>query len=116
MEFGEIRDVPLREVWGHEAQQFTPWLAANMERLSEAIGVPMEPEGTEVAVEQFSADIVARNSANGSRVLIENQLESSDHRHLGQDPHLSRGSGGADRNLDRAGLRRVAPVGRPLAE
>ena len=84
LEFGEIRDVPLREVWGHEAQQFTPWLAANMERLSEAIGVPMEPEGTEVAVEQFSADIVARNSANGSRVLIENQLESSDHRHLGQ--------------------------------
>ena len=70
-EFGEIRDVPLREVWGHEAQQFTPWLAANMERLSEAIGVPMEPEGTEVAVEQFSADIVARNSANGGRVLIE---------------------------------------------
>ncbi len=84
MEFGEIRDVPLREVWGHEALEFTPWLAANMDRLSKAIGVPMEPEGTEVAVEQFSADIVARNSANGSRVLIENQLQGSDHTHLGQ--------------------------------
>ena len=97
LEFGELKDVTLRDVWGNEAQHFTPWLAAspcfplpgcrrpfNMERLSEAIGIPLESEGTEVAVEQFSADIVARNPADGSRVLIENQLEGSDHRHLGQ--------------------------------
>ena len=84
MEFGELKNVTLRDVWGHEANDFTPWLAANMERLSEAIGVPMELEGTEVAVEQFSADIVARNPADDSRVLIENQLEGSDHTHLGQ--------------------------------
>ena len=84
LEFGELQDVTLRDVWGNEAQHFTPWLAANMERLSEAIGIPLESEGTEVAVEQFSADIVARNPADGSRVLIENQLEGSDHRHLGQ--------------------------------
>ena len=44
----------------------------------------MDLEGTEVAVEQFSADIVARNPDDGSRVLIENQLECSDHAHLGQ--------------------------------
>ena len=84
LEFGELKDVTLREAWGHEAHDFTPWLANNMERLSKAIGVQMEPEGTEVAVEQFSADIVARNSADGTRVLIENQLEGSDHTHLGQ--------------------------------
>ena len=84
MEFGELKNVTLREVWGHEANDFTPWLAENMERLSKAIGIPMELEGTEVAVEQFSADIVARNPADDSRVLIENQLEGSDHTHLGQ--------------------------------
>lgn len=84
MEFGELKEVALREVWGNEAQHFTPWLAEHLERLSDAIGVPMESEGTEVAVGQFSADIVARNPADGSRLLIENQLEGSDHRHLGQ--------------------------------
>ena len=84
MEFGELKNVTLRDVWGHEAKDFTPWLAANMERLSKAIGVPLELEDTEVAVEQFSADIVARNPADDSRVLIENQLEGSDHTHLGQ--------------------------------
>ena len=84
MQFGELKDVTLREVWEHEAHDFTPWLAANIERLSKAIGIPMELEGTEVAVEQFSADIVARNPTDGSRVLIENQLEGSDHTHLGQ--------------------------------
>ena len=84
MEFGELEQVNLRDVWGHEANDFTPWLAANMERLSKAVGVPMELEGIEVAVEQFSADIVARNLADDSRILIENQLERSDHTHLGQ--------------------------------
>ena len=83
MEFGELKNVSLRDVWGHEANDFTPWLAENMERLSKAIGVPML-EGTEVEVEQFSADIVARNPSDDSRVLIENQLEGSDHTHLGQ--------------------------------
>ena len=84
MEFGELKNVSLRDVWGHEANDFTPWLAENMERLSKAIGVPMELEGTEVEVEQFLADIVARNPSDDSRVLIENQLEGSDHTHLGQ--------------------------------
>ncbi|MDE0220283.1 MAG: hypothetical protein OXJ90_13545 [Spirochaetaceae bacterium] len=84
MEFGELKNVALREVWDHEANDFTPWLAKNMERLSDAIGVPMELEGTEVEVEQFSADIVARNPSDDSRVLIENQLQGSDHTHLGQ--------------------------------
>ncbi len=84
MEFGALKNVALREVWGHEANDFTPWLAQNMERLSDAIGIPMELEGTEVEVEQFSADIVARNPSDDSRVLIENQLEGSNHTHLGQ--------------------------------
>ena len=84
MEFGKLKDLALRDVWDHEAKKFTPWLFDNIERLSDAIGLPMEPEGTEVAVKQFSADIVARNPDNGSRILIENQLEGSNHTHLGQ--------------------------------
>ena len=84
MKFSELLEVPLREVWGHEANEFTPWLVANMNRLSQAIGIPIEPDATEVAVEQFSADVVAHNQSDGSRILIENQLEGSDHKHLGQ--------------------------------
>ena len=83
-EFGNIEIIDLREAWPHEAQNFTPWLADNLDRLSEAIGIPLEPEGTEAPVEQFSADIFARNPQDDSFVLIENQLEVSDHTHLGQ--------------------------------
>ncbi len=84
MEFGELKDVDLRLAWPGEASDFTPWLAENLERLSRVIGIPLETEGTEVAVEGFAADILARNPDDDSRVLIENQLESTDHRHLGQ--------------------------------
>ena len=84
MEFGELTEVDLRQVWPHEAHKFTPWLSQNLGRLSRVIGIPIELVDTEVAVEQFSADIVGYNPADGSRVLIENQLEVSDHTHLGQ--------------------------------
>ena len=88
MDFAELKDVPLREVWEHEAHDFTRWLASaeNLARLSEAIGIhpSLEPLGSEVQVGPFAADIVASKPADGSRVLIENQLEGSDHTHLGQ--------------------------------
>ena len=83
-EFGTLESVDVREAWEDETRNFTPWLSANLERLSEVIGIPLELEGSEVRVEQFSADILARNSIDGSAVLIENQLEPTDHRHLGQ--------------------------------
>ncbi|TNF12951.1 MAG: hypothetical protein EP320_10210 [Rhodobacteraceae bacterium] len=82
--FGRLVDLPLRDAWKHEAHQFTPWLAENIDHLSEAIGIPLELTGTEVAVESFSADILARNPMDDSVVLIENQLEQTDHTHLGQ--------------------------------
>ena len=84
MEFGELKDMDLREAWPNEAHDFTPWLADNLGRLSRVIGIPLEAEGTEVAVEGFAADILARNPMDGSSVLIENQLEGTDHTHLGQ--------------------------------
>ncbi|MXY21713.1 MAG: hypothetical protein F4Y49_10315 [Dehalococcoidia bacterium] len=83
-EFGTLESVDLREAWPHEAHNFTPWLADNLDRLADAIGMPLEPEGTEVQVDQFSADIFARNPQDDSFVLIENRLEGSDHTHLGQ--------------------------------
>lgn len=84
IEFDRLQDLPLREAWKNEAHDFTPWLAENIEHLSETIGVPLELTGTEVAVDSFSADILARNLDDDSSVLIENQLEMTDHRHLGQ--------------------------------
>ena len=82
-QFGQLADVELRDAWPHEANDFTPWLAENLDRLSEVIGIQIEPEGTEVKVGDYSADILARDP-DGQRVLIENQLEWSDHTHLGQ--------------------------------
>ncbi|WP_323796643.1 hypothetical protein [Nisaea sp.] len=84
IDFGTLVDVPLREAWMHEAHQFTPWLADHLDQLSREIGLELELEGREVAVESFSADILARNLGDGSLVLIENQLEKTDHTHLGQ--------------------------------
>ena len=83
-ELGNLEQVDLRQAWPHEARSFTPWLSENIEMLSSVIGIPLELEGQEVAVEQFSADILARNPRDDSRVLIENQLEQSDHGHIGQ--------------------------------
>jgi len=84
VKFGKLEDLPLREAWEHEAHSFTPWLADNIDRIGQEIGVPLELTGTEVAVENFSADILARNPQDGTLVLIENQLETTDHKHLGQ--------------------------------
>lgn len=82
--FGRLLDVQPRDAWRNEAHDFTPWLAANITHLSDAIGIPLEITGTEVTVERFAADILARNPMDDTVVLIENQLEPTDHTHLGQ--------------------------------
>ena len=84
MEIGKLIEVEPREAWRDEARDFTPWLAAHLDHLGDALGIPLEMTKTEVPVEDFCADILARNLADDSNVLIENQLESTDHRHLGQ--------------------------------
>lgn len=83
---GRLVTVPVREVWMHEAHDFTPWLAQseNIALLAETLRLgEIEVEATERDVGRFSADIVARDETGGM-VLIENQLEDTDHRHLGQ--------------------------------
>lgn len=76
--------VPLREVWSDEALIFTPWLAMNLDHLSQALGMSLELVGTEVAVGPFSADIVLIDASSGRRVIVENLLEATDHDHLGK--------------------------------
>jgi hypothetical protein len=82
--FDRLRDVALREAWSHEANDFTPWLAQNIDHIAEVVGIPLEITGTEVLVGTFYADILARNPQDDGLVLIENQLEQTDHTHLGQ--------------------------------
>lgn len=82
--FDRLRDVALRDAWKHEANHFTPWLAQNIEHIADAVGMPLEITGTEVLVGTFYADILARNPQDDGLVLIENQLEQTDHTHLGQ--------------------------------
>ena len=81
---GELECVEVRAIWKHEARAFTPWLAQNLDRLAQAIGIRLELEQSEAPVDQFVADIVARDPQTDTRVLIENQLERADHTHLGQ--------------------------------
>lgn len=82
--FGKLVEIDIRTAWGHEANHFTPWLAENLAYLSEALGVPLELVQREAAVGQFSADLLLQNASDNSLVLVENQLETSDHSHLGQ--------------------------------
>lgn len=84
IEFGTLVDVELRTAWEREDHHFTPWLADNLNRLAEAIGIPLELVGREHVVGRYKADVLALNPETGKNVLIENQLECSDHRHLGQ--------------------------------
>lgn len=83
---GRLERVDLRDIWGNEAGDFTPWLAkeGNLGLLGETIGLELELEAQEKTVGPFRADILCRNLATEGWVLIENQLERTDHTHLGQ--------------------------------
>jgi hypothetical protein len=80
---GKIARRPLREVWKHEALDFTTWLVDNIDVLSEALDVPLQDAKREHAAGDFSVDLVAEDDS-GNTVVIENQLEKSNHDHLGK--------------------------------
>jgi hypothetical protein len=82
-----INKINPRDCWPHEALDFTPWLAEddNIAHLSETLGLTgLTVEQTEVQVGPFRADILCREVGTEGYVLIENQLERTDHTHLGQ--------------------------------
>lgn len=81
-----LEKVDLRQAWNNEARHFTPWLAEaeNLRLLGITIGIELELEAKERSVGPFSADILCKDTATGNWVLIENQLERTDHTHLGQ--------------------------------
>ena len=85
-ELGRLIKVPLRDFWKGEASVFTPWLAReeNISLLSETIGIELEVEAQERNVGPFRADILCRDTVTDNWVLIENQLERTNHTHLGQ--------------------------------
>ena len=82
----KIEKVEIRNIWENEGTEFTPWLAKeeNIELLGSAIGIDLVVEAQEKVVGPFRADILCKDEANGNWVLIENQLEKTDHKHLGQ--------------------------------
>jgi hypothetical protein len=82
----KLNKVELRDVWGHEALDFTTWLAQedNLDLLSEEIGIDLKLLQTEAGVGKFSVDILAEEESSGRKIIIENQLENSNYEHLGK--------------------------------
>lgn len=83
-QLGRLARVDPRVVWKHEAHEFTPWLVENIAMLSEVLGMELEVIDREAEVGDFSLDILARDLGRDRLVVIENQLEATDHTHLGQ--------------------------------
>jgi hypothetical protein len=84
MELGKLKYVDVRKQWQNEARNFTPWLAENIDEIADKIGVELEVEDTEVSAGPFSADILAKDTGTDRYVIIENQLEKTNHDHLGK--------------------------------
>ncbi len=91
----KLESVDIREVWKHEAKDFTQWLAMpdNLRFLGETIGLELEPIEPESKVGKYSADIFAKDVNTDHKVVIENQLEESDHDHLGKCITYASGKG-----------------------
>lgn len=80
----EIKD--LRTVWPHEALDFTPWLSQddNITLLADSIGIDITVDETESSVGDFNVDIFASETGTDRKIIIENQLEDTNHDHLGK--------------------------------
>ena len=84
-ELAKLERINVRQAWKHEASEFTPWLAQeeNLNQLADALGLTeLELVQTEHLIGDFKLDILC--SDDQGEVIIENQLDSTDHKHLGQ--------------------------------
>lgn len=86
MNLSKLKKVDLRDVWGHEALDFTIWLTKqeNLDLLGQEIGIDISFIKTEADVGRFSVDILAEEGGTNRKIIIENQLEKTDHDHLGK--------------------------------
>jgi hypothetical protein len=83
MAISRLQQVPLRDLWKHEAHGFTRWLVENLDLVGEKLGFDLTLVEREARTGPFSADILAEDS-DGNYVIIENQLEQTNHDHLGK--------------------------------
>ncbi len=81
-----LKKVDLRNVWGHEASDFTQWLSQdeNLNLLSDEVGISIKLVQTEANVGRYNVDILAEEENSGRKIIIENQLEDTNHDHLGK--------------------------------
>ena len=82
--FSELKKVSLNEIWKHEASDFTPWLAENIQELGDALGMDLEIVDREAPVGDFSLDLLAQVEGSSRTVVIENQFKQTNHDHLGK--------------------------------
>nr|WP_299202841.1 DUF4268 domain-containing protein [uncultured Brumimicrobium sp.] len=81
-----LKKIDLRSFWSHEALDFTQWLSKeeNIQLLSDEIGISLIDVRPEEAIGRYNVDLVAIDEDSGKKIIIENQLEYTDHKHLGQ--------------------------------
>ena len=86
MELGKLTEIDVRELWKHEQHNFSNWLAKkeNIELLNDALGLTLVDINKEMSVGSYRCDLVATDEITDIKVIIENQLESSNHDHLGK--------------------------------
>ncbi|HQA79076.1 MAG TPA: DUF4268 domain-containing protein [Propionicimonas sp.] len=92
-DLSRLQTLQVRDVWRHEARDFTTWLLANADVLGDLLGMQLELTHAEHQVGGFSLDLIGRDLATDQVVIVENQLEQTDHTHLGQ---LMTYAGGTD--------------------
>ena len=86
MGIGKLKEVDIRELWKHEQYDFSEWLSKkeNIENLNEILGLTLIDISKETYVGSYRCDLFAKDETTGIKVIIENQLEISNHDHLGK--------------------------------
>ena len=86
MKLGKLQEIDIREVWKHQQYDFSKWLAGdeNIQELGDTLNLSLTDVETEKFVGNYRCDILCKDELTGKVVLIENQLESTNHDHLGK--------------------------------